>query len=71
MNALEIKNLSVSFLMYDKGIKKKALKVISDLSISISPVKFTPSSAQAAPVRVCLRTRCSEYCRKTPLPRAR
>ena len=23
MNALEIKNLSVSFLMYDKGIKKK------------------------------------------------
>ena len=37
MNALEIKNLSVSFLMYDKGIKKKALKVISDLSISIKP----------------------------------
>ena len=37
MDALEIKNLSVSFLMYDKGIKKKALKVISDLSISIKP----------------------------------
>ena len=37
MNAIEIKNLSVSFLMYGKGIKKKALKVISDLSISIKP----------------------------------
>lgn len=35
MNALEIKNLSISFLMYDKGIKKKALKVISDLNITL------------------------------------
>ena len=35
MNALEIKNLTVSFLMYDKGIKKKALQVISDLNITL------------------------------------
>ncbi len=35
MNALEIKNLSVSFLMYDKGIKKKSLQVISDLNITL------------------------------------
>lgn len=35
MNALEIKNLSVSFLMYDRGIKKKPLQVISDLNITL------------------------------------
>lgn len=35
MNALEIKNLSVSFLMYDRGVKKKALQVISDLNITL------------------------------------
>lgn len=35
MNALEIKNLTVSFLMYDKGIKKKALQVISDLNLTL------------------------------------
>lgn len=35
MNALEVKNLSLSFLMYDKGIKKKELKVISDLNITL------------------------------------
>ena len=35
MNALEIKNLSLSFIMYDTGIKKKALKVISDLNITL------------------------------------
>ena len=35
MNALEIKNLSVSFLMYDRGVKKKALQVISDLNIML------------------------------------
>lgn len=37
MYALEIKNLSLSFLMYDKGIKKKALQVISDLNITLKP----------------------------------
>ena len=58
MNALEIKNLSVSFLMYDKGIKKKALKVISDLSISIKPGEIHAVIG-------------SSGCRKTPLPRAR
>ena len=35
MNAIEIKNLSLSFLMYDKGTKKKALQVISDLNITV------------------------------------
>ena len=37
MNALEIKNLSLSFLMYDKGVKKKALQVISDLNLTLKP----------------------------------
>jgi len=35
MNALEINNLSVSFLMYDKGFKKKPLRVISNLNITL------------------------------------
>ena len=35
MYALEIKNLSVSFRMYEKGFRKKALQVISDLNINL------------------------------------
>jgi len=37
MNALEIKNLSLSFLMYDKGIRRKELQVISALNITLRP----------------------------------
>lgn len=37
MKALEVSNLSVSFMMYEKGIRKKPLNVISDLSIAIEP----------------------------------
>lgn len=32
---LEVKNLSVKFRMYDKGLKQKDLKVISDLDINV------------------------------------
>ena len=34
-NILEVKNLSVSFKMYDKGLEQKDLKVISNLNISV------------------------------------
>lgn len=37
MNALEIKDLSLSFLMYDKGIHRKELQVISDLNLTLCP----------------------------------
>lgn len=37
MNALEIKNLSLSFLMYGKGIQRKELQVISDLNLTLRP----------------------------------
>lgn len=37
MNALEIKNLSVSFMMYDKGIRKKRLDIITDLNLTLRP----------------------------------
>lgn len=32
---LEVKNLSVSFLMYDRGIRRRELTVISDLSLRV------------------------------------
>ena len=35
MNALEVKNLSVSFSMYGKGTKKRQFEVISDLSLKL------------------------------------
>ena len=35
MNALDIKNYSLSFRMYDRGIRKKELKVITDLNLSL------------------------------------
>lgn len=35
MNALEIKNLSVSFSMYDRGLQKRDLRVISNLGIDV------------------------------------
>ncbi len=34
---LEIHNLSVSFSMYDHGLKQKELKVISDLHLTVNP----------------------------------
>ena len=34
-NILSVKNLSVSFKMYDKGLEQKNLKVISNLNISV------------------------------------
>ncbi len=34
---LEIHNLSVSFSMYDQGLKQKELKVISDLHLTVNP----------------------------------
>ena len=34
-NVLEVKNLSVSFKMYDKGLEQIDLKVISSLNISV------------------------------------
>lgn len=34
-NILEVKNLSVSFRMYDKGLEQKDLKVISNLNITV------------------------------------
>ncbi|MCI6004486.1 MAG: ABC transporter ATP-binding protein [Blautia sp.] len=34
-NILSVKNLSVSFKMYDKGLEQKDLKVISNLNISV------------------------------------
>ena len=36
MNALEVNGLSVSFSMYDKGTRKRDLKVISDLNIKMN-----------------------------------
>jgi peptide/nickel transport system ATP-binding protein len=35
MNALEIKNLSISFSMYGQGLQKKDLRVISNLNITV------------------------------------
>lgn len=37
MYALEVQNFSVAFSMYQKGIQKSDLKVISDLNIRLSP----------------------------------
>lgn len=37
MYALKVENLSVSFRMYDRGWKKKDLRVISDLNIRLAP----------------------------------
>ena len=34
---LEIQDLSVSFHMYDRGLKQRDLKVISDLHLTIYP----------------------------------
>ena len=37
MNALEVKNLTIAFEMYEKGVKKHSLQVISDLNITVRP----------------------------------
>jgi peptide/nickel transport system ATP-binding protein len=34
-NLLEVRNLSVSFRMYDRGLEQKDLKVINDLSVTV------------------------------------
>ena len=34
---LEIQDLSVSFRMYDRGLRQRDLKVISDLHLTIYP----------------------------------
>jgi peptide/nickel transport system ATP-binding protein len=34
---LEVKNLTIAFEMYGKGIKKHSLQVISDLNITVRP----------------------------------
>lgn len=34
---LDVKNLSLSFRMYDKGVKQADLKVISDLAVTVKP----------------------------------
>ena len=33
-SVLEINNLSVSFIMYDKGLKKRNLEVVHELNIN-------------------------------------
>ena len=53
MNALEIKNLTVSFLMYDKGIKKKALQVISDLNITLKAGEIHAIAGSSGSGKTC------------------
>lgn len=60
---LSVKDLSVSFQMYDNGLEKYDLKVISNLTLDVRE-KLLPLQAPAVPVRACLPMRLWDFCRK-------
>ena len=48
---LSVKDLSVSFHMYDKGLEQYDLKVISNLTLDVRPERLSPLQAPAGPGR--------------------
>lgn len=51
---LSVKDLSVSFQMYDNGLEKYDLKVISNLTLDVRPGEIVAIAGPAVPVRACL-----------------
>ena len=53
---LEISHLSITFTQYERGIHKRELPVIKDLSLQIEPGRLSPQWEQADPEKVCCPT---------------
>ena len=54
---LEIRHLAVSFTQYDKGLQKRRLETIRDLSLQVRPGEVAAIVGASGSGRVCWPTR--------------
>ena len=68
---LEVKNLSVSFRMYDRGLEQYDLKVISNLNLDVRPGEIVAVAGSSGSGKSLLAHAVMGLCRKTPLWKGR